>query len=68
MTKPSKGTGTKARGKQGRAKANAARRQLMGMCEKVEVLLLAMSGLAGSLVAYELKATADRLNATVVAG
>ena len=68
MTKPSKGTGTKARGKQGCAKANAARRRLMGMCEKVEVLLLAMSGIAGSVLAYEIEAIADRLNAAVMAG
>ena len=40
----------------------------MNLCERVEVLLLAMSGLAESLVAYELGAIADRLNATVVAG
>ena len=40
----------------------------MGLCEQVEVLLLAMSGLAGSLLAYELGAIADRLNAAVVAG
>ena len=48
------------------AEASAAR--LMGLCEQVEVLLLAMSGLAGSLLAYELGAIADRLNAAVVAG
>ena len=68
MTKRSKGTGTKARGKQGRAKANAARRQLMNLCERVEVLLLAMEKVAGGVLAWELGAIADRLNAAVMAG
>ena len=40
----------------------------MNLCERVEVLLLAMCGLAESLVAYEIEAIADRLNAAVVAG
>ena len=72
MTKRSTGRG------QGRAIPNTktarkpakatARRQLMGMCEKVEVLLLAMSGLAGSVLAYEIEAVSDRLHAVVMAG
>ena len=40
----------------------------MNLCERVEVLLLAMSGLAGSVLAYELGELSDRLNAAVVAG
>ena len=67
MTKPSKGTKVQARAKRKPAKATA-RRQLMGLCERVEVLLLAMEKVAGGVLAWELGAIADRLNAAVVAG
>ena len=71
MTKRS--TGTKARGKQGRAKGKctntgttAARRQLWQLCEQVEVMLLRMEKVAGGVLAWELGAISDRLHAVVV--
>ena len=70
MTKPSKGTKVQARAKPGTKKPAKAttRRRLMGMCEKVEVMLLAMEKVAGGVLAWELGAIADRLNAAVMAG
>ena len=64
-------TGTGARAKPGRrkpARASAARRQIMDLCERVEELMLAMERLAGGVLAFELGAIADRLHEAVVAG
>ena len=68
MTKRSTGTKVQARAKRKPAKASAARRQLMNLCERVEVLLLAMEKVAGGVLAWVLGRIADRLNAVVVAG
>ena len=67
MTKRSTGTKVQARAKRMPAKSTT-RRQLMNLCERVEVLLLAMEKVAGGVLAWVLGRIADRLNAVVVAG
>ena len=70
-TKRQRGAKVQARAKPGTkrpAKASAGRRQLMDLCERVEELLLAMGGLAGGVLAWELSELSERLHEAVVAG
>ena len=47
---------------------STTRRQLMRLCERVELMLLAMEKVAGGVVAWELGAISDRLHEAVRAG